>query len=165
MKKFFSFLFYCFLFGTIFTIFAIWFVVLYYNDQLPDIEKINTYNPPLTSRLYSVDGVLLKEYAEEKRLFVSIENVPELVKQAFIAAEDNNFYKHNGIDFEAILSAVVYNAKAYISNTRMRGASTITQQVVKNFLLSNERTIERKIKEAILSFKISQIFTIRVIIQ
>ena len=156
MKKFFSFLFYCFLFGTIFTIFAIWFVVLYYNDRLPDIEKINAYNPPLTSRLYSVDGVLLKEYAEEKRLFVSIENIPELVKQAFIAAEDNNFYKHNGIDFEAIFSAVIYNAKAYISNTRMRGASTITQQVVKNFLLSNERTIERKIKEAILSFKISQ---------
>lgn len=156
MKKFFSFLFYCFLFGTIFTIFGIWFIVLYYSEQLPDMDKINEYNPPLTSRLYSVDGVLLKEYAEEKRLFVSIENVPELVKQAFIAAEDNNFYSHNGIDFKALFSATMFNIKAYVNKTRMRGASTITQQVVKNFLLSNERTVERKIKEAILSFKVSQ---------
>ena len=115
MKKFFSFLFYCFLFGTIFTIFAIWFVVLYYNDRLPDIEKINAYNPPLTSRLYSVDGVLLKEYAEEKRLFVSIENVPELVKQAFIAAEDNNFYKDLYKE-EELNSDALYNQNVAVYN-------------------------------------------------
>ena len=151
MKKFFSFLFYCCLFGTIFTVFGIWFIILYYSEQLPDLKKINDYNPPLTSRLYSADGILLKEYAEEKRLFVSIENVPLLVKQAFIAAEDNNFYEHNGVDFKALFSATIFNIKAYINKTRMRGASTITQQVVKNFLLTNEKTIKRKIKEAILS--------------
>jgi penicillin-binding protein 1A len=126
---------------------------------LPDINKLREYQYSLTTRLYSEDGVLLKEYANEKRIFVKLDKIPEHVKYAFIAAEDKNFYSHGGIDLTAILSASVYNVKAFISKTQFRGGSTITQQIVKNILLTNERTLERKIKEALLSIKATKVFT------
>ena len=159
MKKFFRFIFYTCIFGFIFTIFAIWAIILHYSVGLPSIRQLKDYSPNVTSRLYSSDGILLKEYAEEKRLFVKSEDIPDLLKQAFISAEDSNFYKHKGIDPKAILSAVGYNVKAFLNKTQMRGASTITQQVAKNFLLTNERSIERKIKEAILSYRITKTFS------
>jgi penicillin-binding protein 1A len=126
---------------------------------LPDFNKLKDYQYPLTTRLYSEDGVLLKEYADEKRIFMKLEKIPNIVKYAFISAEDKNFYRHKGIDLEAIVSANIYNVKAFLTHKQFRGGSTITQQVVKNILLTNERTISRKIKEALLSFKVTEHFT------
>lgn len=156
MKRFFYYFFnfcvFCFVIGSIATS-----VVIYrYNKQLPSIKELKEYNPDLTTRLYTNNGILLKEYATEKRLFVPIDNIPDLVKEAFISAEDSNFYNHLGIDPRALLSAIIHNIKAHFGGGQVRGASTITQQVAKNFLLTNERTLDRKIKEAILSFKITK---------
>lgn len=134
-------------------------VISYYSKGLPNYEQLKQYNPPLTTRLYAADGRLIKEFAKEKRLFVSIENIPLHVKQAFLAAEDANFYSHPGIDTKALIKAMISNVSNYTQGKRMRGASTITQQVVKNFLLSNERTIDRKAKEAILAIRISKALT------
>ena len=120
-----------------------------------DYKKLKDYNPPLTTRLYSSDGKFLKEYAKEKRLFVPIEQIPDLVKNGFISAEDASFYEHSGIDIKSIISAGLSNVYNKITNKGgIRGGSTITQQVAKNFLLTNEQTLTRKIKEAIFhSFK------------
>lgn len=159
MKKLFKFLFILFLVGFLLFLICIGGVFVYYSFNLPKHTELEKYQPPITTRLYSSNGILLKEYAEEKRLFVSIENIPDVVKNAFIAAEDKNFYKHKGIDPESLFSAILYNIYAFTKKEQFRGASTITQQVVKNMLLTNERTIERKIKEAILSFRITRDFT------
>lgn len=132
---------------------------LYYSFHLPDVSNLDKYEYNITSRLYSEDGILLKEYADEKRIFVEINKIPKIIKEAFISAEDKNYYKHKGIDFESILSAAIYNVEAYFKKTQFRGGSTITQQVVKNLFLTNERTLARKIKEAILSFKITNIYS------
>lgn len=133
------------------------FYVFYkYGKDLPSINELKSYDPEIASRVYASNGILLKEYATEHRLFVPINNIPEIVKNAFLAAEDNNFYNHIGIDLVAILKAMVSNIKALKSGNSVRGASTITQQVVKNMLLTNERTITRKIKEAILSLRITK---------
>ena len=142
----------CFLLGLI-TIFSIFII---YSKGLPSIDELKAYNPSLTSRVYSSDGILLKEYAKEDRLFVSIENVPDVIKYAFISAEDSNFYNHLGIDFFALFKAMISNLRSIKNGGNLRGASTITQQVVKNMLLTNERTLTRKIKEAILAFKITK---------
>lgn len=133
-------------------------IFIYYGRNLPQYTSLENYQPAITSRLYSSDGVLLKEYANEKRLFTSIENIPDIVKFAFISAEDKNFYTNKGIDLESLSSAMLYNVFAYFKGGQFRGGSTITQQVVKNMLLTNERTIERKIKEAILSIRITKDF-------
>ena len=158
-KKIFKFLFIfgliCFAIGTI----AVVGIFTYYSFKVPKHTNLEDYQPSITSRLYSSDGILLKEYADEKRIFTSIENIPNIVKNAFISAEDKNFYKHKGIDPQAIISASIYNVFAYFNNKQFRGGSTITQQVVKNLLLTNERTIERKIKEAILSYRITKDFS------
>lgn len=145
----------CFAIGTL----AILLIFIYYSFKVPKHTNLEDYQPPITSRLYSSNGILLKEYADEKRIFTSIDNIPSIIRHAFIAAEDKNFYKHKGIDPQAILSAMVYNFFAYFRNDQFRGGSTITQQVVKNMLLTNERTIERKIKEAILSYRITKDFS------
>jgi penicillin-binding protein 1A len=131
--------------GLIFAIFA------HYGKDLPDYSQLKNYEPPIVTRIYAGDGRLLAEYAQERRVFVPIEVVPKQVKNAFIAAEDQNFYTHSGVDPIAIARTAVNNLRG---SGRMGGASTITQQVAKNFLLSNERTIERKIKEAILASRI-----------
>lgn len=129
------------------------------SKDLPDYEVLNAYEPPVTTRIHSADGSLMAEYARERRLFLPIQAVPELVKQAFLSAEDKNFYKHNGIDPSGLARAVVTNLRNYGTDRRAVGASTITQQVAKNFLLSNERSIDRKIKEAILSLRIEQAYS------
>lgn len=127
--------------------------------DLPSYKELSDYNPPVVTRFYSGDGKLLEEYAKEHRLFTPIDAIPQSVKNAFIAAEDKNFYSHSGVDFLSILRSAVQNVANIGSGKNLVGGSTITQQVVKNFLLTNERTLERKIKEAILSFKISKIYS------
>lgn len=137
---------------------AVCIIFAYYSVNLPKHSKLEDYQPPVTSRVYSSNGILLKEYANEKRLFVSIEDIPEIVKNAFISAEDKSFYRNSGLDVESIISAFVYNIYAYFRGLQFRGGSTITQQVVKNMLLTNDRTLQRKIKEAILSLRITRDF-------
>ena len=129
------------------------------SQELPDYHQLAKYEPPVTTRLYAGDGQLLMEYAAQKRLFVPENKIPDRVKQAFIAAEDKSFYEHSGIDFIGIARAILVNLKNLGSGRRPRGASTITQQVAKNFLLSSEVSITRKVKEAILATKMEQTFT------
>ncbi|MEM7069709.1 MAG: transglycosylase domain-containing protein, partial [Pseudomonadota bacterium] len=129
------------------------------SKDLPDYEVLNAYEPPVTTRIHSADGSLMAEYARERRLYLPIQAVPETIKAAFLSAEDKNFYKHPGIDMTGIMRAVVTNFQNYGSGRRAVGASTITQQVAKNFLLSNERSIERKIKEALLSLRMEQAYS------
>lgn len=129
------------------------------SQELPDYRQLAKYEPPVTTRLYAGDGQLLMEYASQKRLFVPESKIPDKVKQAFIAAEDKTFYEHSGIDFIGIVRAILLNIKNLGSGRRPSGASTITQQVAKNFLLSSEVSITRKVKEAILATKMEQAFT------
>ncbi|MGI9400116.1 MAG: penicillin-binding protein 1A [Rhizobiaceae bacterium] len=148
--------------GMLFGILAFTGVMWYVNDlskDLPDHEVLVAYEPPVTTRVHADDGALMAEYAKERRLYLPIQAVPDLLKVAFISAEDKNFYNHPGIDFLALGRAVITNVKNMGSNRRQVGASTITQQVAKNFLLTNERTIDRKIKEAVLSLRIEQAYT------
>jgi len=131
----------------------------HFSKNLPSYAELTNYNPPSVTRIYSADGKLLQEYAKERRVFVPIENIPVSLVQAFIAAEDKNFYSHHGIDITSLVRAVINNCIHFIQNKRMEGASTISQQVVKMFFLSPERSLKRKIKEAILSYKISQVYS------
>jgi len=135
-----------------------WYVGLL-NKDLPDEEVLNAYEPPVTTRIYAEDGSLISEYARQRRLYLPIQAVPDLLKQAFLSAEDKNFYQHNGIDYYALARAVVTNIQNSGTERRQVGASTITQQVAKNFLLTNERSIERKIREAILATRIEQAYS------
>lgn len=136
------------------------FAALYYfGHDLPDYRQLEKYRPPIVTRAYASDGRLLAEFASEKRVFVPVSTVPKRVIGAFLSAEDKNFYKHPGIDAMGILRAGVSNLKNRGSGARLKGASTITQQVAKNFLLTNEVSFTRKIKEAILSFRIEQTLT------
>ena len=133
-------------------------VVLYYRygRDLPDIQQLATYEPPVTTRVYAGDGRLLAEYAAEKRAFVPIGSIPPRLIQAFLAAEDKNFYEHQGIDTNGVIRALITNVNNLGSDRRLVGASTIPQQVAKNFLLSSDVTMERKIKEAILAFRMDK---------
>ncbi len=135
--------------------------LFYINSKdLPSYDQLATYQPPIVTRFYSTDGRLLEEYAKEHRLFMPISDVPSLVKSAFISAEDKNFYEHPGIDLTGILRAALKNIIASSRGKKsLVGGSTITQQVVKNFLLTKEKSINRKVKEAILSFKITKVFS------
>jgi penicillin-binding protein 1A len=123
-----------------------------YGNDLPSHESLANYTPPTISRIYSGEGRIIDEFARERRLFTPAEDVPDLVKQAFISAEDKNFYSHGGFDALGIASAIYDAVKS--RGQDVRGASTITQQVMKNFLLSGDRQIERKIKEIILATRI-----------
>lgn len=127
--------------------------VLYmYSRDLPNYESLASYQPPTISRIYSGEGQLIDEFAKERRLFTPAEEIPALVKQAFISAEDKNFYIHQGYDMRGI-AAAAYEA-VQTRGGSVRGASTITQQVMKNFLLSSDRNVERKIKEIILAARV-----------
>ena len=139
----------------IFTFSTLW----YFSIGLPDYKKLSNYQPPISSRVYSEDGNLIAEYAIEKRLFVPYESIPEVVVNSFLSAEDKNFFNHPGVDAKGIIRAVVNNIKNITQNKRLEGASTITQQVAKNFLLTNEVSIKRKIKEAILAFRIERAYS------
>ena len=129
-----------------------------YGDNLPDYASLADYQPPTVTRIHAGDGRLLAEYAHERRVFVPISAIPPLVRQAFVSAEDKNFYSHPGIDPVGIARAAYENFQAIGTNRRPQGASTITQQVAKNFFLTNEVSLERKIEEAILAFRIEQAF-------
>ena len=131
----------------------------YFSVGLPDYKKLSNYQPPISSRVYSEDNNLIAEYSLEKRLFIPFESVPEKVINSFLSAEDKNFFSHPGIDAKGILRAVLKNIKNISQNKRLEGASTITQQVAKNFLLTNEVSMKRKIKEAILAFRIERAYT------
>ena len=135
-------------------------LILIYGNDLPDYKKLATYAPPVATRLYASDGSLLIEYAEERRVFIDYADMPEQLVNAFIAAEDQNFWTHPGIDVQGISRALVNNAmRMFGYNTTLSGASTITQQVAKNFFLTSERTISRKIKEAILALRLERTFS------
>jgi penicillin-binding protein 1A len=129
-----------------------------YGRGLPDYKQLATYEPPVMTRVHAGDGRLLAEYAVEKRVFVPIKAMPKRVLQAFLSAEDKNFYYHPGIDFVGIIRASLTNLKNLGKSRRLVGASTITQQVAKNFLLSSEVSWRRKIKEAILAFRMERAF-------
>ena len=131
----------------------------YFSIGLPDYKKLSNYQPPISSRVYSDNSKLIAEYALEKRLFVPFESVPDKVVNAFLSAEDKNFFSHPGVDAKGILRATIKNIKNITQNKRLEGASTITQQVAKNFLLTNEVSMKRKIKEAILAFRIERAYT------
>ncbi|WP_416897012.1 MAG: penicillin-binding protein 1A [Minwuia sp.] len=133
-------------------------VFWHYGRGLDDVDRLAEYKPPVATRVYAGDGRLMAEYALQNRLYVPIEAIPPRVIGAFLAAEDSEFYQHMGIDPMAIARAAINNLKNYGTNRRPEGASTITQQVAKNFLLTNEVSYERKIKEAILAFRIEKAF-------
>ena len=149
-------------FVIIFFIVSIFFVfstLWYFSVGLPDYKKLSNYQPPISSRVYSEDSKLIAEYAIEKRLFIPFEAVPDKIVNSFLSAEDKNFFKHPGIDAKGILRAIFKNIKNISQNKRLEGASTITQQVAKNFLLTNEVSMKRKVKEAILAFRIERAYT------
>ena len=133
-------------------------VALYISDvakALPDYEVLARYEPPVTTRIHASDGALMAEFARERRLYIPIQAIPDRVKAAFLSAEDKNFYSHPGIDVTGLARAVINN----LTTGSMQGASTITQQVAKNFLLSSDQTIERKVREMLLAFRIEQAYS------
>ena len=138
---------------------AIWGLVYYYAKDLPDYSTLQHYHPPAVTRIYSADGKLMEEYAKEHRVFVPITTIPRSLIEAFLAAEDRNFYDHYGVDVPGIIRAAFGNVVRVLKGKRMEGASTITQQVVKNFFLSSEQSIARKVKEAVLSYRITMSYT------
>ena len=150
-----------FLFATgaiVFVCGAAGFAVLlwHYQQDLPDTAQLQNYEPPVMTRVHAGDGSILAEYSRERRLYLPSSAIPPMVKQAFLSAEDKNFYTHGGIDPEGIARALVILVQG---GKRVQGASTITQQVAKNFLLTNERSFERKIREMLLSFRIEAAYS------
>ena len=133
--------------------YAIW----YFDRDLPNYDALKNYEPPVTTRVHANDGSLIAEYAHERRLYVPIQSVPKLVINAFVAAEDKNFYTHQGVDPEGVLRAAVNNFRN--GGKRPEGASTITQQVAKNFLIGNETSYRRKVREALMSMRIESAFS------
>jgi len=131
----------------------------HYSKSLPDYSQLQDYEPAVMTRVHASDGSLLAEYARERRLYIPIQAIPKQVINAFIAAEDKNFYEHGGIDFSGIARAGLLYVQQYGSGRRPQGASTITQQVAKNMLLTNEVSFSRKIKEALLAMKIERAFS------
>jgi len=130
------------------------------TQDLPDYDVLAKYEPPVMTRIHASNGQLVAEYAHERRLYLPIQAIPDLIKDAFISAEDKNFYQHSGLDYYGILRAAITNLQAWHDNSQhLVGASTITQQVAKNFLLSSEQTINRKVIEAILALRIEQAYS------
>ena len=127
-----------------------------YSNNIPDYKFLKNYKPPVSSKVYSGNGNLVADFSKEKRIFVPINTIPKNVINAFLSAEDKNFFKHPGVDAKGVLRAIINNFKNILTSKRLEGASTITQQVAKNFLLTNEVSINRKIKEAILAFRIER---------
>ncbi len=131
----------------------------HYSKDLPDYSQLQDYEPPVMTRVHAADGALLAEYARERRLYLPIQAVPKMVINAFVSAEDKNFYEHGGLDFTGIARAGVLYLQNIGTSRRPQGASTITQQVAKNFLLTNEVSFHRKIKEALLALKIERTYS------
>jgi len=127
-----------------------------YSTNIPDYKFLKNYKPPVSSKVYSGNGELVADFSKEKRIFIPYNSIPKNVINSFLSAEDKNFFSHPGVDAKGVLRAVVNNVSNIISSKRLEGASTITQQVAKNFLLTNEVSLNRKIKEAILAFRIER---------
>ncbi len=127
-----------------------------YSNKLPDYRYLKNYKPPVSSKLYSGTGVLVSDFSAEKRIFIPYDSIPNVIINAFLSAEDKNFFKHPGVDAKGVLRAFKNNIFNLLNSKRLQGASTITQQVAKNFLLNNEVSVDRKIKEAILAFRIER---------
>ena len=135
---------------------AVIIVLWTFSAKLPDYKFLKNYKPPVSSKLYSGAGELVSDFSSQKRIFVPYNAIPKTVVNAFLSAEDKNFFSHPGVDAKGIVRAVINNISNLIYSKRLEGASTITQQVAKNFLLSNEVSLNRKIKEAILAFRIER---------
>ena len=144
-----------FVLGLLFIFSTLW----YFSSDLPDYKILSSYKPPVSSRVHSGEGQLIAEYALQKRLFIPYDSIPKKVIYSFLSAEDKNFFTHPGIDAKSITRAIIKNLKNIYSEKRLEGASTITQQVAKNFLLSSEVSLKRKIKEAILAFRIERAYS------
>tara|TARA_B100000902_G_scaffold399929_1_gene473712 strand:+ start:47 stop:2383 length:2337 start_codon:yes stop_codon:yes gene_type:complete len=130
-----------------------------FSNNIPDYKFLKNYKPPVSSKVYSGDGDLVADFSKEKRIFVPFNSIPKNVIEAFLSAEDKNFFSHPGVDAKGVLRAIVKNIQNVMTSKRLEGASTITQQVAKNFLLTNEVSLNRKIKEAILAFRIERALT------
>ena len=135
---------------------AIFLILWNYSNKLPDYKFLKSYKPPVSSKVYSGNGVLISDFSTEKRIFIPYNAIPKKIIYSFLSSEDKNFFKHPGVDAKGVLRAVKNNIFNLINSNRLEGASTITQQVAKNFLLSNEVSLDRKIKEAILAFRIER---------
>lgn len=159
MIRFFGFLFSALSIAAIAGIACIALVFWVYDRDLPDYDTLSNYEPKTLSRVYSGEGAVIAEFARERRIFTPIDEIPDVVKNAFISAEDKNFYLHTGVDGFGVIKAMIDNVRRAQSGQRLRGASTITQQVIKNFLLSEDSAVERKIKEFILSSRIEGALT------
>tara|TARA_B110001452_G_scaffold85618_1_gene69962 strand:- start:4500 stop:6839 length:2340 start_codon:yes stop_codon:yes gene_type:complete len=153
------------LFKNIFIIFLSLFLLLLvtilivlwtFSNSIPDYRFLKNYKPPVSSKMYSGNGELVADFSKEKRIFVPFEAIPKNVINSFLSAEDKNFYSHPGVDAKGVMRAIINNIQNIMTSKRLEGASTITQQVAKNFLLTNEVSFNRKIKEAILAFRIER---------
>ena len=144
------------LFGISISFIAIVTILWVYSNKLPDYKFLKMYKPAVSSKLYSGGGELVSDFSSEKRIFVPYDTIPKIVINSFLSAEDKNFFTHPGVDAKGIVRATINNISNIFSSKRLEGASTITQQVAKNFLLTNEVSINRKIKEAILAFRIER---------
>ena len=127
-----------------------------FSNNIPDYKFLKNYKPPVSSKVYSGNGELVSDFSKEKRIFIPYSSIPQNVINAFLSAEDKNFFSHPGVDAKGVLRAIINNVGNILTSKRLEGASTITQQVAKNFLLTNEVSINRKIKEAILAFRIER---------
>ena len=129
---------------------------------MPDYKFLKSYKPPVSSKVYSGSGELVSDFSSEKRIFIPYNAIPQKVINSFLSAEDKNFFSHPGVDAKGVIRAVIKNISNIMTSQRLEGASTITQQVAKNFLLSNEVSLDRKIKEAILAFRIERLSLIHI---
>ena len=163
--KIFTFIFTSLFFISILFVGAFFYILWHFGKDLPDYRQLSKYEPSVVSRVHAGNGALLKEYSIERRVFVPIDVIPKKIISAFLSAEDKDFYNHIGVDIQAITRALITNFKNYGKGKRLVGASTITQQVAKNFLLNSEVTFERKIKEAILAIRIERAFSKKEILE
>ncbi len=163
--KIFTFIFTSLFFISFLLLASFFYILWHFGKDLPDYRQLSKYEPSVVSRVYAENGALLKEYSTERRVFVPIDVIPKNIISAFLSAEDKDFYDHIGVDIQAITRALITNLKNYGKGKRLVGASTITQQVAKNFLLSSEVTFERKIKEAILAIRIERAFSKKEILE
>ncbi len=127
-----------------------------FSNNIPDYKFLKSYKPPVSSKVYSGNGELVADFSQEKRIFIPFDSIPKNVVNSFLSAEDKNFFSHPGVDAKGVLRATINNIQNIMTSKRLEGASTITQQVAKNFLLTNEVSLNRKIKEAILAFRIER---------
>ena len=140
-------------------LFLVFSMFWYFSNDLPDFNFLKTYEPPISTKVYNIEGNVIADFSREKRSYIAYDQIPEKVIHAFLSAEDKNFFEHPGIDALGITRAVFKNIENFISGKRLEGASTITQQVAKNFLLTSDVSISRKVKEAILAFRIEKVLT------